>query len=110
MLRSSERQEHDFDCQKNGIIVEAYSPLVRNYKANDPTLVGVSKKYGRTTAQILIRYCLQKNWVPLPKSDTPSRIIENAEVYDFDISKEDLATLDGLDEGSAGAIVEAVRN
>lgn len=91
-------------------MVEAYSPLVRNYKANNKTLVDVSKKYGRTTAQILIRYCLQKNWVPLPKSDTPSRIIGNANVYDFEITKEDMDTLDALDQGDAGAIVEAVRN
>lgn len=97
-------------CQKNGIVVEAYSPLVRNYKASDEVLVGVSKKYNVTTAQILIRYCLQKNWVPLPKSDTPSRIIANADVYGFEISKEDMSTLDDLDQGDAGAIVQSVTN
>jgi diketogulonate reductase-like aldo/keto reductase len=70
----------------------------------------MSKQYGKTTAQILIRYCLQKNWVPLPKSDNPSRIVENADVYDFEIAKEDMSTLDGLDRGSRGAIVQAVRN
>jgi len=83
---------------------------VRNYKANDPTLVEISNKYGKTTGQILIRYCLQKNWVPLPKSDNPERIAQNADVYGFDISKEDMATLDGLDQGSNGAIVQAVDN
>jgi diketogulonate reductase-like aldo/keto reductase len=70
----------------------------------------MSKQYGKTTAQILIRYCLQKNWVPLPKSDNPSRIVENADVYDFEIAKEDMSTLDGLDRGSRGSIVQAVRN
>jgi len=83
---------------------------VRNYKANDETLVNIAKKYNKSTAQVLIRYCLQKNWVPLPKSDTPSRIKENAEVYDFDISAEDMKKLDGLDEGASGAIVQAVDN
>lgn len=97
-------------CKRNGIVVEAYSPLVRNYKANDPTLVDVAKKYERTTAQILIRYALQKGWVPLPKSDTPERIVANANVFDFEIGEEDLAVLNGLDQGSAGAIVEAVEN
>jgi diketogulonate reductase-like aldo/keto reductase len=53
---------------------------------------------------------LQKDWVPLPKSDTPSRIAENAEVYDFELSKEEMATLDSLDEGARGAIVKAVTN
>lgn len=97
-------------CEKHRIVVEAYCPLVRNYKANDTTLVGIAKKYDKTTGQVLIRYCLQKNWVPLPKSDNPERIAQNSDVYGFDISKEDMATLDGLDQGSSGAIVEAVDN
>lgn len=97
-------------CQKHRIVVEAYCPLVRNYKANDPTLLELAKKYNKTTAQILIRYGLQKNWVPLPKSDNPEWIAQNADVFGFDISSEDMATLDGLDQGSSGAIVEAVDN
>jgi len=97
-------------CKNHGIIVEAYSPLVRNYKANDPTLVGVAQRYEKTTAQILIRYSLQKGWVPLPKSDDPSRIAANADVYGFEIDPDDMSVLDSLDQGSAGAIVEAVAN
>lgn len=97
-------------CKKHGIVVEAYSPLVRNYKANDPTLVGLAQKYGKTTAQILVRYSIQKEWVPLPKSEDPARIAANADVFDFEISADDMAVLDGLDQGSAGAIVEAVAN
>lgn len=91
-------------------MVEAYSPLVRNYKANDPTLVSIAQKYGKTTAQILVRYALQKGWVPLPKSENPERIAANADVYDFEITSEDMAVLDNLDQGAAGAIVEAVAN
>jgi len=53
---------------------------------------------------------LQKGWVPLPKSDTPSRIEENADVYDFELGAGDMETLDGLDQGSRGAIVQAVKN
>lgn len=97
-------------CQKHGIIVEAYCPLVRNQKASDPTLNKIAEKYQKTTAQILVRYCLQKNWVPLPKSDTPSRIVANADVYGFELEKSDMETLDGLDQGSRGAIVQAVTN
>ena len=70
----------------------------------------MASKYYKTTAQILIRYSLQKGWVTLPKSDTPSRIEENADVYGFDLSEEDMKTLDNLDQGSAGAIVQAVKN
>ena len=82
---------------------------MRNQKADDPTLNKLAKKYSKTTAQVLIRYCLQKEWVPLPKSDTPSRIEENAKVFDFDIEKSDMDTLDGLDEGDRGAIGGCLR-
>ena len=91
-------------------MVQAYSPLVRNYKAHDRTLVDIAKKYSKTAAQVLIRYCLQKNWVPLPKSDNPERIAQNADVYGFEIAADDMRTLDDLDQGSQGAIVQAVRN
>ena len=79
-------------------------------KAHDETLVSISKKHGKTTGQTLIRYCLQKGWVPLPKSDTPSRIEANADVYGFDLDQEDMSKLDGLDQGANGAIVQAVQN
>ncbi|KAF2141783.1 uncharacterized protein K452DRAFT_271550 [Aplosporella prunicola CBS 121167] len=97
-------------CQSQGIVVEAYCPLVRNRKADDETLNSVAKKYNKSTAQILVRYCLQKDWVPLPKSDTPSRIEANADLYDFEIEAKDMETLDALDEGGKGALVMAVDN
>jgi diketogulonate reductase-like aldo/keto reductase len=97
-------------CHKNGIIVEAYCPLIRNQKANDPTLNPIAKAHNKSVAQVLIRYCLQKNWVPLPKSDTPSRIAENADVYDFELTAEEMKTLDDLDQGSKGVIVQAAVN
>jgi diketogulonate reductase-like aldo/keto reductase len=79
-------------------------------KAHDQTLKELSKKHDKSTAQVLIRYSLQKGWVALPKSDTPSRIEANADVYGFELSQEDMTTLDGLDQGSNGAIVQAVKN
>lgn len=79
-------------------MVQAYSPLARAGKMEDPTLVAVAEKYGKSPAQILIRYSLQKGWVPLPKSERPGRIRENAMVYDFEILEEDMKTLDALDE------------
>jgi len=106
---SQQREVVEF-CHKNGIVVEAYCPLVRNQKANDPTLNSVAKSHKKSVAQVLVRYCLQKNWVPLPKSDTPSRIVENADLYDFELSKEEMKKLDDLDQGSKGAIVQAVTN
>ena len=97
-------------CQEHGIVIQAYSPLVRNYKASNETLVGIAKKHNTTANSVLVRYCLQKGWVPLPKSDNPDRMKANADVYGFDLSKEDMATLDDLDQAGAGAIVEAVDN
>ena len=70
----------------------------------------IAEKYGRSTAQILIRYSLQKGWVSLPKSDTPSRIAANADGYQFELSDGDMQTLDALDQGADGSIVEAVVN
>lgn len=57
-----------------------------------------------------MRYCLQKGWVPLPKSDTPTRIQGNADVFDFEISSAEMKALDDLNEGSQGAICEAADN
>ena len=97
-------------CKKNTIAVEAYCPLVRNQKAEDPTLKGIAEKHKATPNQVLIRYCLQKGWSPLPKSETPDRIRSNMDVYGFKLTDEDMESLDDLDQGPAGAIVQAVEN
>lgn len=90
-------------CNKHGIVVEAYCPLVRGKTLGDETLVGVAKEVGKEPAQVLVRWSLQKGFVPLPKSDTPARIKSNAEVFDFELSDEQMARLDGLDQGAKGA-------
>lgn len=94
-------------CKDNSIVVAAYSPLSCGDHLNDPTLATVASKYKKSPAQILIRYALQKGWVPLPKSDNPERIKQNADVFDFTLSDEDMKTLDGLDRGKAGALFPA---
>ncbi|KAH8171512.1 aldo/keto reductase family protein [Sarocladium implicatum] len=106
---SQQRETVDY-CKKNNILVEAYCPLVRNQKADDPTLKGIADKHNATTNQVLVRYCLQKGWSPLPKSETPERIRSNMQVFGFDLSEEDMKALDDLNQGPAGAIVEAVEN
>lgn len=97
-------------CQDNNIVVEAYCPLVRNQKASDPTLQSIAKKHGVTVAQVLVRWSLQRGFVPLPKSDTPSRIEKNADLYGFELDGDDMAELDGLDQAAEGALVQAVTN
>ncbi|KAK3706136.1 hypothetical protein LTR37_012963 [Vermiconidia calcicola] len=80
-------------CEKRGVILEAYSPLVRSQRMSDPLLQPLAKKYNKTPAQVLLRWGLQKNFVILPKSVTPKRIEENKEIYDFELNKEDMESL-----------------
>jgi diketogulonate reductase-like aldo/keto reductase len=93
-------------CRTHSIAIQAYCPLVRNLKSKNPTLVALANKYDKTAAQVLIRYCLQKGWVPLPKSDNPGRIAENADVFGFEVERADMERLDELDEGAKGALGE----
>ncbi|KAH9916484.1 Aldo/keto reductase [Fomitopsis serialis] len=89
-------------CRKNGIFVQAYCPLVRG-RFDDPVLQEVARKYNKDGAQVLVRWSLQHGYNPLPKSSRPDRVVSNAAVYDFDISGEDMAKVDALDKGAAGA-------
>lgn len=81
-------------CTQRGIILEAYSPLVRATRGDDPLLKPLTAKYGKTSAQILLRWGLQKGFVVLPKSASHSRIEENTHIFDFELSAEDMKSLD----------------
>jgi len=85
-------------CQENDIVVEAYAPLVRALKMKHATIVSLSKKYGCTSGQLLVRWSLQHGYVPLPKSVRKARIVENSNIGGFSIEDGDMATMDGLDE------------
>jgi diketogulonate reductase-like aldo/keto reductase len=85
-------------CEQKGIVMQAYSPLTRGQKLDDPKLVAVATRYKKSTAQILIRWALQKKFVVLPKSAKPTRIRENFEVFDFELSSADMDLLDGFNE------------
>ncbi|TLZ91993.1 MAG: aldo/keto reductase, partial [Methanobacteriota archaeon] len=86
--------------QKHHIQLEAYSPLTRGRRLKDPVIKEIAAKYGRTPAQILIRWGLQHGLVVIPKSVRPERIRENADVFGFEIKSPDMARLDALDERS----------
>jgi diketogulonate reductase-like aldo/keto reductase len=86
-------------CRSRGIVLEAYSPLTRGRRLDDPRLVALARKYERTPAQMMIRWVLQKGMVAIPKSTHPERMRENAAVFDFEISAEDEAVMDSFDEG-----------
>jgi diketogulonate reductase-like aldo/keto reductase len=85
-------------CEKKGIQLEAYSPLTRAKRLEDPNIVKLAKKYEKTPAQILIRWSLQHGLVVLPKSIHKDRIKQNTEVFDFDLKTEDMTILDSLNE------------
>ncbi len=88
-------------CEKEQIVVEAYSPLTKARRLNDPVVVRAAREYGKSPAQILIRYGIEKGWVTLPKSSNRERIRENAQVFDFALTAKTLEALDQLDEGLA---------
>jgi len=83
-------------CKEKGIVIEAYSPLTRGSNLSDKTVGAIAKKYAKSPAQIMLRWCIEKGTVPLPKSSNAARLRENKEVFDFNLSAEDIATLDSL--------------
>jgi len=90
-------------CREHKIQLEAWSPLMKGRIVDDPTLLSIAEKYGKTPAQISLRWVLQHQVVAIPKSVHPNRIAENAGVFDFSLSEEDMKTLDGLGaEGRVG--------
>jgi diketogulonate reductase-like aldo/keto reductase len=86
-------------CRALGIQVEGYAPLVKGQRMDHPVLVRVARKHGKTPAQVLVRWGIEHGVVTIPKSVRRERIRENADVFGFALDAEDLAALDGLDEG-----------
>lgn len=85
----------------HGMLTEAYSPLGTGNLFEVPELIAIAKQYNRTVAQVTLRWSLQHGFLPLPKSVTPSRIEENFQIHDFELSSEDMARIDAL-HGVAG--------
>lgn len=86
-------------CKKNGIVVEAYSPLAHGYKLSDTTIKEIAKKHNKSYSQIMIRWCLDQGFVVFPKSAHETRIKENIDVFDFELDETDKTKLKKLDEG-----------
>lgn len=83
-------------CDEHGIVLEAYSPLERGRGLVDPTVREVADRVGRTSAQVMIRWAIQKNAVVIPKSTQEERIRANAQVFDFALDSDDMRLLDAL--------------
>jgi diketogulonate reductase-like aldo/keto reductase len=86
-------------CQGQGIQLQAYSPLTQGKRLDDPILIAIAMKYGKTPAQIMLRWILQHGVSAIPKSSNVCRLRENLDIFDFDLLPEDLARLDRLHEG-----------
>jgi len=84
-------------CRRRGVQVEAYSPLGTGQHLNNGTVRKVARRVGRTPAQVLLRWCVQRDLVVIPKSTHEERIRENAQIFDFTLSPQDMAELDALD-------------
>lgn len=82
---------------KHGIHTESWSPLGQGKQLKDPVVAEIARKHGRTPAQVVIRWHLDSGLIVIPKSVTPSRIVENFQVFDFKLDADDLAKLGGLD-------------
>ncbi len=95
-LQQRELVEH---CRAHGIQVEAYAPLTAAHKLRDRRVAEIARRHGRTNAQILLRWSLEQGHVIIPKSRHPSRIDENARIFDFELSSADRLALGALDEG-----------
>ena len=92
----ADQQEAAAFSRAHGILVEGWAPLCRGRAFGHPVLAAVAQKHGKTEAQVLVRYCLEHDVLPLPKSATPARIVENADVFSFALDTEDLAALDAV--------------
>ena len=85
------------DCERRGVALEAYSPLGTGGHLGDQAVLKIAERHGRTPAQILIRWCIERQLPVIPKSTHRERIEENARVFDFSLSEDDIAALDALD-------------
>jgi 2,5-diketo-D-gluconate reductase A len=85
-------------CQQGNVALEAYSPLGTGRHLSDQVVIRVAERVGRTPAQVLLRWCVQHDVPVISKSTHRERIQENALIFDFTLSDQDLADLDGLDQ------------
>jgi diketogulonate reductase-like aldo/keto reductase len=86
-------------CAEEGIAVEAYSPLTKGRRLDDATVARIAAAVGRTPAQVLIRWSMQKGFIVIPRSSNPGRIAENAAVFDFGLDDSQMGALDALEAG-----------
>ncbi|ABO66160.1 aldo/keto reductase [Geobacillus thermodenitrificans] len=85
-------------CQEHGIQLEAWSPLMQGQLLNNEVLQEIANKYNKSVAQVILRWDLQNGVVTIPKTTKEHRIVENASVFDFELTEEDMKKIDGLNQ------------
>ena len=85
-------------CKEQGIQMEAWSPLMQGQLLDNKTLQAIAEKHGKTTAQVILRWDLQNGVITIPKSTKEHRIIANADVFNFELTKEDMEKIDALNQ------------
>jgi 2,5-diketo-D-gluconate reductase A len=88
--------------KENGIVTEAWSPIAQGGVLEDPTITNIAEKVGKTPAQVVLRWHVQREDVIFPKSVTPSRMQENFDIFDFDLDSSDVEEISALDRGEEG--------
>lgn len=91
-----------FYCREHGISVEGWSPLSKGRVVTDETLTEIGREHGKSAVQVTIRWHLQHGLITIPKSVKKDRIAGNAEVFDFELSPDEMARIDALDTGETG--------
>lgn len=85
-------------CHSKGIVIQAYSPLSHSKRLRNETVAEIAEAHGKSPAQILLRWSLQKGIVPIPKANKPEHARQNINLFDFELTDEDMETLDNLNE------------
>ena len=96
-------------CRRNNVVVEGWSPLGRARVLEDPLLVGIARRYGKSVAQICLRWAVQHGVVPLPKSVSPERMKSNLDIFDFALTDADMRLIDSMPPtGESGLMPDSI--
>jgi 2,5-diketo-D-gluconate reductase A len=105
-----QQQELRHFCLERGIVPEAYSPLAQGEVLREPAIQALADKHGKSPAQVILRWHIQEGNIVIPKSVTPARMKENIEIFDFELSDEDMRVFASLDTGLRIGLDPAVTN
>jgi 2,5-diketo-D-gluconate reductase A len=99
-----QNREVDAYGREHGIATEAWSPIAQGQALDESSIAEIAERLGRTPAQVILRWHVERGNIVFPKSSTPERIAENFAIFDFALDTDDVARIDALDEGEAGRI------